>query len=71
MTERGRSIGIAMVGAGTMAACHSAALTMFDGLYPDLALRPRLIAVADVNEGLATRLGERFGYAASSPTGDG
>ena len=51
-----------MVGAGTMAACHSAALTMVRGLYPDLALRPRLVAVADVNEGLATRLGDRFGY---------
>ncbi len=51
-----------MVGAGTMAACHSAALMMVRGLYPDLALRPRLVAVADVNAGLATRLTDRFGY---------
>jgi predicted dehydrogenase len=62
MTERDRSIGIGMVGAGTMAACHSAALTMLRGLYRDLPLRPRFAAIADVNEGLATRLADRFGY---------
>jgi levoglucosan dehydrogenase len=55
-------IRIAMIGAGTMAGAHSAALTMVGPLYPSLPLRPRLVAVADVNEGLATRLADRFGY---------
>src|SRR5437867_1832986 len=55
-------IGIAIVGAGTMAGAHSAALTMLGPLYPALPLRPRLVGVSDVNEGLATRLADRFGY---------
>jgi len=56
-------IGIAMVGAGTMAGAHSAALTMLGPLYPALPLRPRMVAIADVNANLATRLADRFGYA--------
>jgi predicted dehydrogenase len=55
-------IGIAMVGAGTMAGAHSAALTMLGALYPALPLRPRLVAVTDVNDGLASRLADRFGF---------
>lgn len=61
MTAR-EPIRIAMIGAGTMAGAHSAALTMLGPLYASLSLRPRLVAVADVNEGLATRLADRFGY---------
>ena len=53
---------IGMVGAGTMAGAHSAALANLPHLYRDLALRPRLVAVADVNRTLATGLAERFGY---------
>ena len=53
---------IGMIGAGTMAAAHSIALTNVAQLYPDLAMRPRLVAVADVNPTLATGLAERFGY---------
>jgi predicted dehydrogenase len=55
-------IRIAMVGAGTMAGAHSAALTMVGPLYRSLPLRPRLVVVTDVNASLATRLAERFGY---------
>ena len=55
-------IGIAIVGAGTMAGAHSAALTMLGPLYPALPLRPRLVGVSDVNERLATSLADRFGY---------
>jgi len=58
-----RQLGIGMVGAGTMAGAHSLALSMLAPLYPDLALRPRLVAVADVNQRLASRLTERYGYA--------
>ena len=53
---------IGMIGAGTMAAAHSIALANVAQLYPDLAMRPRLTAVADVNPTLATGLAERFGY---------
>jgi levoglucosan dehydrogenase len=45
-----------------MAAAHSAALTLLGSLYPALPLRPRLVAVADVNGKLASGLAERFGY---------
>lgn len=51
-----------MVGAGTMAGAHSSALRLLGPLFPDVPLRPRLAAVADVNERLATRLADRFGY---------
>ena len=51
-----------MVGAGTMAGAHSTALLNLPHLYPDLGLRPRLVAVADVNASLAIGLAERFGY---------
>jgi levoglucosan dehydrogenase len=51
-----------MIGAGTMAGAHSTALTNVPHLYPELGLRPRLVAVADVNRTLATALAGRFGY---------
>ena len=62
-----RTLGIGMVGAGTMAGAHSLALSMLPPLYPDLPLRPRLVAVADVNERLASRLTERYTYARVEP----
>ena len=58
-----RQLGIGMVGAGTMAGAHSLALSMLAPLYPDLPIRPRLVAVADINDRLASRLAERYGYA--------
>jgi predicted dehydrogenase len=58
-----RALGIAIVGAGTMARAHSAALTILPSLYADVPLRPRLVAVADVNAGLAHDLAGRYGYA--------
>ena len=45
-----------------MAGAHSAALRNVPHLYTDLTLRPRLVAVADVHQTLATALAERFGY---------
>ena len=53
---------VAMVGAGTMARAHSVALSNVVALYPSLALRPRLAAVADVDRSLASELAGRFGY---------
>ncbi|HLQ48847.1 MAG TPA: Gfo/Idh/MocA family oxidoreductase [Candidatus Dormibacteraeota bacterium] len=51
-----------MIGAGTMAGAHSTALANLPHLYPGLARRPRLVAVADVNATLANALATRFGY---------
>ena len=62
-----RTLGIGMVGAGTMAGAHSLALSMLPPLYPDLPLRPSLVAVADVNERLGSRLAERYGYVRVEP----
>jgi len=61
MTAR-RSLGIGMIGAGTMAGVHSHAVRLVAALYPELPLRPRLVAVADVNERLAMQLADRFEY---------
>jgi predicted dehydrogenase len=62
VTAAARPIRIGLVGAGTMAGAHSAALTILGPLYPDVPLRPRLVAVADVNESLARGLADRFGW---------
>ena len=62
-----RTLGIGMVGAGTMAGAHSLALSMLPPLYPALPLRPSLVAVADVNERLGSRLAERYTYARVEP----
>ena len=62
-----KDLRIGMVGAGTMAGAHSGALLNLPHLYPGLELRPRLVAVADVNPTLATRLADRFGYARVTP----
>jgi len=51
-----------MIGAGIMAGAHSTALANVPHLYPGLALRPRLVAVADVNRALAQAMADRFGY---------
>ena len=58
---------IGMVGAGTMARAHSLALGLAPNLYPDLPLRPRLVAVADVNVRLATHLAAQFAYERVEP----
>ena len=53
---------IGVVGAGTIAGAHSAALVNVPHLFRGLALRPRLAAVADINGALARALADRFGY---------
>ena len=52
---------VGIVGAGTIAAVHCAALANVIHLYPGLALKPRVVAVADINHALAERLAARFG----------
>jgi levoglucosan dehydrogenase len=66
VSERGE-LRIGMIGAGTMARAHSLALGLAPNLYPDLRLRPRLVAVADINERLATELAGRFDYERIEP----
>jgi levoglucosan dehydrogenase len=63
----GGELRIGMVGAGTMARAHSLALGLAPRLYPDLPLRPRLVAVADVNQRLAAELAGRFDYERIEP----
>jgi predicted dehydrogenase len=60
--KRAGELRIGVIGAGAIARAHSVALTNLPHLYPDLPLRPRLVAVADVNPSLATALASRFGY---------
>ena len=62
MSADARPIGIGIIGAGTMAGAHSAALLNLGHLYPGLALQPRLVAVADINRSLAVGLAGRFGW---------
>ena len=50
-----------------MARAHSLALGLAPKLYPDLPLRPRLVAVADVNARLASQLAAQFGYERVEP----
>ncbi|MBF6605022.1 MAG: Gfo/Idh/MocA family oxidoreductase [Chloroflexi bacterium] len=45
-----------------MARAHSAALVNLPHLYPGLALRPRLVAVADINRTLATGIADHYDY---------
>ncbi|HET9613577.1 MAG TPA: Gfo/Idh/MocA family oxidoreductase, partial [Candidatus Limnocylindrales bacterium] len=68
MSAAGRPIGIGMVGAGTMAGAHSAALLNLGHLYPELALQPRLAAVTDINAALADGLAARFGWTRVEPS---
>jgi predicted dehydrogenase len=62
-TRPSATIRIGVVGAGTIAAVHAAALANVPHLYPGLALRPQLVAVADINAVLADRIARRFGFA--------
>ncbi len=53
---------VGVIGAGTIARVHSAALANLPSLYPDLGRRPRLVAVADINATLASAMAARFDF---------
>lgn len=64
--ERGRDLGVAVVGCGWMGAMHSAAYRRVAEHFPQLAVRPRLVVASDTVPDQATSLAERFGFERSS-----
>lgn len=61
-SERKPALRVGMIGAGTMARAHSAALVNLRGLFPDAPFEPRFTVVADVNDTLAADVAARYGY---------
>ena len=61
-SEREKVLRIGVLGAGTIAGAHCAALTILPVLYPGLPLRPQLVAVADSNPAVAARAATQFGF---------
>jgi predicted dehydrogenase len=56
------TIGIGLVGAGWMGSLHAAAYRRVTEHYPDLAVRPRLVIVADPIEERARAVAQRYGF---------
>lgn len=61
-----RPIGVAVAGFGWMGRVHTQAYARFRHHFPDLALRPRLVSVADEVPGRAAGAAEQFGFAGST-----
>ncbi len=57
-----KNVGIGLIGTGFMGKAHAMAYKAVAGVFPDLPLHPRLVAVADVNEGAAQRTATSFGF---------
>jgi predicted dehydrogenase len=60
-----QEIGVAVVGFGWMGQVHSRAWSRLSHHYPSSPLRPRLVAVADPDEGRRERAREGYGFAAA------
>ncbi|MEU0005386.1 Gfo/Idh/MocA family oxidoreductase [Streptomyces sp. NPDC006314] len=60
------ALGVAVVGFGWMGRVHSQAYARLPHHYPGLALRPRLITVAEEVPGRADEAAERFGFASAT-----
>ena len=58
-----RPLGVAVIGFGWMGRVHAQAYARLPHHYPGLALRPRLVAVADDVPGRAGAAAEQFGFA--------
>jgi len=56
------SLGVAVVGFGWMGRVHSQAYARLPHHFPDLPLRPRLVAVADDVPGRAEQAAEQYGF---------
>jgi len=64
-TEMPRELGVAVVGFGWMGQVHTRAWARLLHHYPDSPLRPRLVAVADPDEGRRAQARDAYGYAAA------
>lgn len=60
------SLGVAVVGFGWMGRVHSQAYARLPHHYPQLALRPRLVTVAEDVPGRAEEAAAQFGFAATA-----
>ncbi|MFF4751076.1 Gfo/Idh/MocA family protein [Streptomyces sp. NPDC002514] len=60
------ALGVAVVGFGWMGRVHTQAYARLAHHYPRLALRPRLITVADEVPGRAEEAAEQFGFASAA-----
>jgi predicted dehydrogenase len=60
--ETRRPVGIGVIGAGWMGRLHSRAMLRVRHHYPELALTPRLVAVADPVESRRETMREEFGF---------
>ncbi|MCX4992907.1 MULTISPECIES: Gfo/Idh/MocA family protein [unclassified Streptomyces] len=58
-----RTLGVAVVGFGWMGRVHTQAYARVPHHFPDLALRPELVAVADEVPGRAEEAAARYGFA--------
>jgi predicted dehydrogenase len=61
-------IGIGLIGTGFMGKAHAMAYRAVGGVFPDLALCPRLVAVADIDPKVAQLAARQFGF--ERDTGD-
>jgi predicted dehydrogenase len=57
-----KEIGIGLIGTGFMGKAHAMAYAAAAGVFPDLPLHPRLVAVADTSEEAAKRTASSFGF---------
>jgi predicted dehydrogenase len=61
-----RALGVAVVGFGWMGRVHTQAYARLAHHYPDLPLRPRLVAVAEEVPGRAEEAAAQFGFASTT-----
>ena len=66
MTTTRRPLGVAIAGFGWMGRVHTQAYARLPHHYPQLTLRPRLVAVAEDVPGRAEEAAERFGFASAT-----
>ncbi|WP_245645379.1 Gfo/Idh/MocA family protein [Pseudonocardia acaciae] len=64
--DRVRPIAVAVVGMGWMGRVHAQAYVRVRHHFPDLPLRPELVAVADPEPGRAEEAAARFGFATAT-----
>jgi predicted dehydrogenase len=60
-----RPLGVAVIGFGWMGRVHAQAYARLPHHYPEAALRPELVAVADDVPGRAAQAAEQFGFASA------